>query len=115
MSSDSVSAAFSRAFAGVRRRGQGQDGISWGTGSHQGHEPTAVPWPRLLSHSMDAVTQHSSFPSGKADPSPWRGAQGCTVPVGREGRQFCIPAPHTSLPAGPGPLVCNPLPERSLL
>lgn len=37
MSSGSVSAAFSRGFAGIRR-GQDQDGISWAMGSLQGRD-----------------------------------------------------------------------------
>lgn len=87
MSSGSVSAAFSRGSAGVRRRSQDRDGISWDMGSHQGHEPTPVPCLRLFSHSPVL------FPSGKAAPSPWHGPQGCTVHVGSECRQVLHPTP----------------------
>lgn len=96
MSSGSVSAAFSRGFAGVRRVGQGEDGVSgtWGaTKDRSVHSP--CPSLKLLSHSMDAATQPSPFPSGRANPSPWSGPHGCSMHVGSECRQVLRPSTLT--------------------
>lgn len=96
VSSGSVSAAFSRGFAGVGRGGQDKGGISWGTGSYQGHEHHSLcPSLKLLCHSTDAVTQPSPFPSGRANPSPWSGPHDCTVHMGRECRQLLHPSTLT--------------------
>lgn len=65
-------------------------GTSGATKDRSIHSP--CPNLKLLSHSVDAVTQPSPFPSGRANPSPW---SGCTVPVGSECRQVLRPSTLT--------------------
>lgn len=114
LSSGSVSAAFSRIFTALRKRGQDQDGISWDMGSHQGHEHPLL-CPASSCCPMDVVTQHGCCHPAQLF-SPWKSKSTTLewhLPVGSECRQVLHPS--TSLAAGLGPHICKPLAERSLL
>lgn len=77
MSPGSVSAAFSRGFAGVRRVGQEEDGLSRDVGSYQGQEhPLPMPQPQAVVSQRGCCRMAQPFSLWKSKSftlewSPW--------------------------------------------